>query len=176
MGFLTSAGNSYAGPDLRQSIILPPAKVRPEAVSLLVIPPLSGRITFPRLFPPADFSALRGLLPTDASCAGGPCCTAEFRSSWPPVYVRTGSSAEMLKLSISSPLPPIADAPTPPGTPPWPRRGYRPPGRAGRASARACSFNDLIRAQHDRRRYRKAERRGGLAVHNHLEFRRQLHR
>src|SRR5215468_695457 len=31
--------------------------------------------------------------------------------------------------------PSIADAPTPPGTPPWPRRGYRPRRRSGRAPA-----------------------------------------
>jgi len=37
-------------------------------------------------------------------------------------------------------------------------------------------FDHLISAQHDRRRYRKAERRGGLAVRDHLEFCRELHR
>jgi hypothetical protein len=36
-------------------------------------------------------------------------------------------------------VPPIADAATLPETPPWPRRGYRPPRRSGRATARACS-------------------------------------
>jgi hypothetical protein len=53
--------------------------------------------------------------------------------------VHNGSCAEMLRLSISRLLfPPIADAATPPGTPPWPRRGYRPPpARSGRATARA---------------------------------------
>ena len=39
----------------------------------------------------------------------------------------SGSSADRLRLSISRPLLSlIADAPPPPGTPPWPRRGYRP--------------------------------------------------
>ena len=37
-------------------------------------------------------------------------------------------------------------------------------------------FDHLVGAQQDRRRYRKTERRGGLAVHDHLEFGRQLHR
>jgi hypothetical protein len=37
-------------------------------------------------------------------------------------------------------------------------------------------YDHLIGAQQDRRRYRKAERRGGLAVHDHLELGRQLHR
>src|SRR6516225_10166895 len=49
------------------------------------------------------------------------------------------------------------------------------------AAARLCSpreaaanavesFDHLVRAQHYRRRYRKTERRGGLAVYDHLEF------
>ena len=37
-------------------------------------------------------------------------------------------------------------------------------------------FDDLVGAQQDRRWYRKAERRGGLAVHGHLELGRELNR
>src|SRR6516225_6136324 len=48
-------------------------------------------------------------------------------------------------------LPPGPDpaAPPPPGTPPWPRRDYRPPRRSGRASAGAL-LDDLVRAQQNR--------------------------
>src|SRR6516162_11683000 len=53
--------------------------------------------------------------------------------SWPDV--RDGSSTEMLRLSISRLLfLAIADAPRPPGTPPSPRRGYRPRRGADRPS------------------------------------------
>src|SRR5262249_27455323 len=37
-------------------------------------------------------------------------------------------------------------------------------------------FDDLVGAQHDRWGYGKTERRGGLAVHDHLEPGRKLHR
>src|SRR6516165_10305042 len=37
-------------------------------------------------------------------------------------------------------------------------------------------FDHLVGAQQDRWGYGKAERRGGLAVHDHLELGRQLHR
>jgi len=37
-------------------------------------------------------------------------------------------------------------------------------------------FNHLVGAQQDRWGYRKTERRGGLAVYDHLELSRQLHR
>ena len=37
-------------------------------------------------------------------------------------------------------------------------------------------FDDLGGAQHDRRGYRKTEGLGGLEVHGHLKFCRQLHR
>src|SRR6516164_3032183 len=37
-------------------------------------------------------------------------------------------------------------------------------------------FDHLVGAQQDRRGYRKAERLGGLEVHDHLEFCRKLHR
>src|SRR6516164_10039372 len=40
----------------------------------------------------------------------------------------------------------------------------------------ATLFDDLVGAQHDRRGYGKAERRGGLAVYDHLELGRKLHR
>src|SRR5262249_45875152 len=40
----------------------------------------------------------------------------------------------------------------------------------------ALLFDDLVGAQDDRRWYRKPERRGSLAVHDHLEFCRELHR
>jgi len=46
--------------------------------------------------------------------------------------------------------------------------------RAGRR--RGLLIDDLIRAQHYRWGYGKTERRGGLAVHAHLELGRQLHR
>ena len=36
-------------------------------------------------------------------------------------------------------------------------------------------FDDLVGAQQDRRWYRKTECLGGLEVHDHLEFCRQLH-
>jgi hypothetical protein len=42
--------------------------------------------------------------------------------------------------------------------------------------ARTCLFDDLVRSQQNRGGYRKIERRGDLAVHNHLEFCRKLHR
>jgi hypothetical protein len=38
------------------------------------------------------------------------------------------------------------------------------------------SFDYLVGAQHYRRRYGKAERGGGLAVHGHFELGRELHR
>src|SRR5215467_1964376 len=44
------------------------------------------------------------------------------------------------------------------------------------ALAGAFSFDHLVRAQQDRRGYGKAERRGGLAVHDHLELGWKLHR
>src|SRR6516165_8944983 len=48
-----------------------------------------------------------------------------------------GIRSEMLRLSISRLLfLAKADAPPPPGTPPWPRRGYRAPGRIGREQLR----------------------------------------
>ena len=37
-------------------------------------------------------------------------------------------------------------------------------------------FDDLVGPQQDRRGYGKPERRGGLAVHGHLELGRKLHR
>jgi hypothetical protein len=65
--------------------------------------------------------------------------------------VRTGSSTEMLRLSISRLLfLAIADAPTPPGTPSRPRQGYRPRHRSGRGLARAALFDDLVSAQQNR--------------------------
>jgi hypothetical protein len=48
--------------------------------------------------------------------------------------------------------------------------------RSGHASARACLFNDLISAQHYRWGYCETECLGGLAVHDHLELGRKLHR
>ena len=53
---------------------------------------------------------------------------------------------------------------------------------AGGAASRAAktirkfSFDHLIRAQQNRRRYGKPERCGGLAVYDHLEPGRKLHR
>ena len=44
------------------------------------------------------------------------------------------------------------------------------------ALADAFSFDHLVRAQQNRWGYGKAECRGGLAVHDHLEFCRELHR
>src|SRR6516162_10635779 len=53
----------------------------------------------------------------------------------------------MLRLSISRPLfRAKADALTPSGTPPWPRRGYRPPRRSGRAPARTALLDHLVGA------------------------------
>ena len=54
-------------------------------------------------------------------------------------------------------------------------------GHSGRRSpispkGRPRLFDDLVGAQQDRWGYGKAERLGGLAVHDHLKFRRQLHR
>jgi hypothetical protein len=43
-------------------------------------------------------------------------------------------------------------------------------------SVRAFSFDDLVGAQLNRRGYGKAKRLGGLEVHDHLEFCRELHR
>ena len=43
-------------------------------------------------------------------------------------------------------------------------------------SARACLFDDLVSAQQYQWGYRKAKRLGGLAVHDHLELVRKLHR
>src|SRR5262249_17293212 len=54
----------------------------------------------------------------------------------PGLNVQVGSCAEMLKLNISSPLPPTADAPTPPGTPPWPRTRLSGDGAHGQPRAR----------------------------------------
>src|SRR6516165_10563427 len=59
--------------------------------------------------------------------------------------------------------------------------GTSPPGLApGRvftwASGRPLLLDYLVGAQQNRWRYRKAERLGGLAVHDHLEFCRQLYR
>jgi hypothetical protein len=39
-----------------------------------------------------------------------------------------------------------------------------------------CLFNHLVGAQPNRKRYLKTERRSGLAVHDHLELGRELHR
>ena len=39
-----------------------------------------------------------------------------------------------------------------------------------------CLFDHLVSAQQDRLRHRKTERLGGLDVHDHLVFRRKLHR
>src|SRR6516165_1082901 len=52
---------------------------------------------------------------------------------------------------------------------------YRPARRSCRATARSL-FDHLIGAQHDRWGYGKAKRLGGLAVHDHLVFGRQLNR
>src|SRR6516162_7036477 len=41
---------------------------------------------------------------------------------------------------------------------------------------RAALFDHLVRAQQNRWRDREAQRRGGLAVHDHLELGRKLHR
>ena len=41
---------------------------------------------------------------------------------------------------------------------------------------RACLFDDFIGAQQDRWGYGKTERVSGLAVHDHLELGRKLHR
>src|SRR5262249_30883681 len=66
------------------------------------------------------------------------CCTAESRPPPPTGLWQRWSSVEMLSLSISRLLfSRKTDAPTPSGTPPWPRRDYRPRRRLGRASARA---------------------------------------
>ena len=51
-----------------------------------------------------------------------------------------------------------------------------PPCRQARLGVVADSFDHLISAQQYRWGYGKAERRGGLAVHDHLEFCRKLHR
>ena len=51
-----------------------------------------------------------------------------------------------------------------------------PPCRQARLGVVADSFDHLISAQQYRWGYGKAERRGGLAVHDHLEFCRELHR
>src|SRR5262249_3907704 len=52
-----------------------------------------------------------------------------------------------------------------------------PPRRSGHAAhVLACLFNHLGGAQQYRWGYREAKRRGGLAVHDHLEFGRKLHR
>src|SRR6516165_5549075 len=48
--------------------------------------------------------------------------------------------------------------------------------RSGLRWRTPASLDHLISAQHYRWRYRKTERRGGLAVYDHLELGRQLHR
>ena len=74
------------------------------------------------------------------------------------VYGRDGSSTERLNLSISRLLfPAKADAATPPGRRLGLRRGCRPPAGSGRAAVRAALFDDLVCAQQNRWRYRKAE-------------------
>ena len=64
--------------------------------------------------------------------------------------------------------------PTPPRTPPWPRRGYRPRRRSGPCDGARSLFDHLIGAQQKRWAYRKAERLRGLEVHDHLKFCREL--
>src|SRR5215831_13258278 len=49
-------------------------------------------------------------------------------------------------------------------------------GNPGRPALGVALFNHLIGAQQYRWRYGKAERRGGLAIYDHLEFCRKLHR
>jgi hypothetical protein len=51
----------------------------------------------------------------------------------------------------------------------------RPPHRSGRVTARAL-LDPLVGAQHYQWGYDKTERLGGLAVHDHLELGRKLHR
>jgi len=69
-----------------------------------------------------------------------------------------------------------------PPSDPRPAVGHRvgftpePSNAAGRAPARPCLLDHLGGAQHDRWGYRKTERFDGLAVHDHLEFGRKLHR
>jgi hypothetical protein len=41
---------------------------------------------------------------------------------------------------------------------------------------RYALFDQFVRAEHYRWGYLKTERRSGIAVHNHLEFGRKLHR
>src|SRR5262249_43180524 len=63
---------------------------------------------------------------------------------------------------------------------PIPIAGIRAQGRFSQLSAinrhNQQLFDDLGGAQQNRWGYRKAERLGGLEVHDHLEFRRELHR
>src|SRR5262249_30536855 len=65
---------------------------------------------------------------------------------------------------------------TPPRTPPWPRRGYRPPRRSGRPSARACLFDHLVGADAQREWDGKAERLRSLKIDEKLDLRRLLDR
>src|SRR6516165_982299 len=50
------------------------------------------------------------------------------------------------------------------------------PGTDSCTATKIRLFDDLVGAQQDRWGYGKAECRGGLAVHDHLEFCRKLHR
>jgi len=56
----------------------------------------------------------------------------------------------------------------------WRGSVYPPRRRSGRRRRPAALFNHLVGAQQNRWGYRKAERLGGLEVHGHLEFCRQL--
>ena len=58
--------------------------------------------------------------------------------------LRLSVGGKKLKLSISRPIAPIAAAPPPPGTPPWPRRGYRPPRRSGCATVASPTDPGLV--------------------------------
>src|SRR6516165_3943818 len=113
--------------------------------------------------------------------------------SWPDV--RTGSSTGMLRARISRPfLVAKADAAGPccdprggsdwPGSPNvrllYPIAAFRAQGRLCHLSAinrhNQRLFDDLVGAQQNRWGYLKAQRRGGPAVHDHLELGRELHR
>src|SRR6516164_10574238 len=85
--------------------------------------------------------------------AQGPCCGPRGGSDWP------GSPNVRL---------------------PYPIAAFRAQGRLCHLSAinrhNQQLFDDLVGAQPNRWGYGKAKRRGGLAVHDHLELGRKLHR
>ena len=55
-------------------------------------------------------------------------------------------------------------------------RGFETPRDRPLNGGGLCSVDHLVGAQQNRWGYGKAERRGGLAVHDHLELGRELHR